>query len=342
MSNPEHQNNPDSDFSANEITAEVDPLAIEADPKIVEEKDAAKKRFSALIDAVNEQYKSPDSTLANSPEQLKQFIEHNSEILDLCVERGMEKGLDDKELRMLEVSAILHDLAKADTPKSVVESEDLPEGSESISNLVLAMHHDLAAKKVEPLLEKNPDILKEILGDNYTEEEKQDVVSKIQKAIKSHMGPHPGFMDGILASVNKGLKEKGAQPIEHPYPEKGDKVAETLLAADMKSLAGRKGREKVMSIRKAVPFFVSQDLETVKKYKEAGVDLTQGEAALLSGFDSAEQARDMLPDQEDKDWLKQAIEESMLEPYDFGDEKVSYFEALRKRTLFEASKQEEK
>lgn len=321
-----------SDFK-DELTDEVRLDSL--DTSIIEEKEFAEKTFSKLIEAVKERYTSPASTLAKNPEQLREYLLHNEEIIDLCIKRGIEKGMSEKDLRLLEISAIIHDIAKADTPESVVKRKNLPKGSESVSNLVLAMHHNLATDETDTLLKKNPEILKHVLGDNYSEKEAAIATDVIKNAIRSHMGPHPGFMDFVLAGVNKELAKMGAGQIEHPFPEKGDSVSETLLAADMRSLAGRQGRKKVLSIRKVVPIFVSQDLALVEKYKAVGIDLKQGEAALLSGFDSAVQARNMLPDKGDREWLDRAIDESKVEPYNFGDEKITFDEAIRKREQFE-------
>jgi response regulator RpfG family c-di-GMP phosphodiesterase len=207
--------------------------------RIRQEQKEARERFKVLIDLVNARYSSENSTLANSPEQLNAFIAHNDELLDLCVQRGVEKGLSERNVRVLEVAAILHDLTKAD--QGSAETADIP-------NYILAAHGELAASEVPEILAEHPEVLSSIFGSKYTDQAGERITKQIQTAIRSHMGPHPGFMSGILAGVNKTLEKKGMARLEHTYPPADDKVAETLLAADMHSLAGRQGREKVLAI----------------------------------------------------------------------------------------------
>ncbi len=305
----------------------VEERDAELEKAISKEQEEAKERFGVLIGLVNERYEGPESTLAE--DEVERFKEHNSEILNLCVERGMEKGLSEQELRTLEVAATLHDLNKADKPAS--EVADIP-------NHVLAAHGEMAADEVPDIIVQHPEVLESILGPDYSEEESDSVVANLQEAIRAHMGPHPGFMDFILAGVNKGLREKGMAEIEHPYPEKGNKVAETLLAADMHSLAGRKGREKVLAIRsskeKGKDFFRKQDEKLSAEYGTYGIDLTVGEAALLSGFDSADQARDMF-NSEDADWVNRTIEASKKGDYDYEGKEINYQDAVAKRETYE-------
>ena len=311
---------------AKEVSAEQK----EIEEKINKEKEWAEENLSELIDIVNTRYENPESTLADSPTQLESFKKHNAEILDFCVERGTEKKLTEKEVRMLEVAAVLHDLTKGDKP---------PEDKADIENFVLAVHGETGAEEAKKILEKNPEIITKILGESYNKKEAEKVILTIENAIRSHMGPHPGFMTGILERVNKTLRQKGEAEIKHPYPKKGDVVAETLLAADMCSLAGRKGREKVLAIRSAVPFFKKQDKELSEEYKKYNIDLTPGQAALLSGFKSAEEARDMIKNSADKEWINKAIEDSKKETYLYGLgkelETVNYADAVEKKEKFE-------
>lgn len=307
--------------------------------KIETEFDEAKTRFSPLIELVNQRYEAKDSTIANKPEQLETFKAHNNDILKMCVELGLKKDFTDKELQTLEVSAILHDGTKADLPE---------EGAQNIPNYALAVHGEKMAGEVDDILNENPNILKEILGENYDPKEGEATAENIKTAIRCHMGPHPGFMTGILSGVNAKIKESnsGLQEIEHPYPPEGDKIAETLLAADMASLADSGGRKKIMAIRADVPFFTDQDQKLVNSYKNKGIDLLMGEAALLSGFDSAEQARDMIKNEEDKEWINQKIEESKKQSYAYKnkglkiDQLVNYSSAQGKREKFLKAQQE--
>jgi len=321
--------------NAEEVGKKVNE-ALAEEMEIDKERKEARENFSSLISLVNERYQGPESAL--SPEEQKCFARHNEDILNLCVERGIQKGLDKKDLKILEVATVLHDLNKADKPSA--EFKDVP-------NYVLVNHGEMAAGEVKNILATHPEILTNILGAESSEEDKNAVISKMETAIRCHMGPHPGFMDGVLANANKKLEEKGLAQVGHPRPPEGDAVAETLLAADMCSLASVGGREKVLAIRSAVPFFRGQDVDLSEKYKVFGkytgnkMDLTPGEAALLSAFDSATQARDMLGSQSDRDWVDLRIKESMEKEYTYIDrgpsgeeikrETVKYGEAIQKR-----------
>ncbi len=301
----------------------------ELEEKVRTEYKESQEQFSELIDLVNQRYEAPDSALAGSPEQLKTFKEHNEQVLKLCIKRGIEKNLDKKELKILEVSAILHDLNKADKPEGEIGR---------ITNYTLAAHGEMALNEVENIINKHSEVLDNILGKDYHEQEKERVIAAIKNAIKSHMGPHPGFMDRVLKRVNQKLEKIGEPKIEHPYPKQGDQVAETLLAADMCSLASRKGREKILAIHSAVPCFKKQDKELCERYKEFGIDLTLGQAVLLSGFDSAEQARDMIKNSDDKEWINKVIEDSKKQDYTYKDQKVNYEQAITKRERFNQAK----
>jgi len=289
----------------------------ELQEKIEQEKKEAKEKFGSLIDLVSQGYE-------NLPEAMKKdFVLHNEEILDGAIELGMKKGFSQEELESLELSAILHDKTKA---------ESAPEEYKDIPNYTLATHAETAAKEVPNIL--TDEYLKSLNIQGDPEKIRQEVAS----AILEHMGPHPGFMDEILKGVNTELGKRGGEKIEHPQAE--GKISEALLAADMKSLAGEKGRKKVLSIRSSVEFFANQDKNLAEEYKKYGIDLSQGEAALLSGFDSAEQARDMQNDRDNYDWVNQSIEDSKKVEYDFpGSEKtIIWAEVSTKRSQYEDAK----
>jgi len=256
--------------------------------KIGREKQEARERFSDLIALVSDRY-------ANLPEAMRQdFVAHNGEILDGVIEVGMEDEFSGEELKLLEIAAILHDMTKAD------QAEEKFAG---IPNYVLVTHAEKAAAEVSQIV--TDEYLKKIgIEGNFDEARK-----KIQEAISQHMGPHPGFMTGILNGVNAKLQEMGEAEIKHPQAE--GKISQALLAADMQSLAGINGRNKILSIRASVEGFKKDDVKVVAEYAEYGIELSIGEAALLSGFASAEQARDMIQNEKMKAWVNQAIEESM-------------------------------
>lgn len=285
--------------------------------KIEQERKEAKERFVDLIRTVSKQYE-------NLPESMrKDFILHNEEILDSAIELGIKKGFSKEELERLELSAVLHDMTKADS---------VPEKYKDISNYTLAMHAKTAAEKVP-----------EILTDEYLKEmniqgDPEMVRQEIARAILEHMGPRPGFMTGILEMFNAKMKSIGEDGIE--YPEARGKISEVLLAADMKSLAGEKGRKKVLSIRANVEFFIKQDIDLYEEYRKYGVDLSQGEAALISGFESALQARDMQKDQENWNWIDDEIEKSKEAVYEFSgsDKPMLWREVYVKMKKYEEEK----
>ena len=277
----------------------------------------AKEEFSELIALVNERYDGPDSILAGKPEQLQTFKAHNEQILSFAVEVGMRKGLKGKELKMAEVAAILHDLAKADKA---------PEGAADIKNYILAAHGEIAANEAEGILEERPQILEKILGEGYGDEQKKEAIDRIQTAIRSHMGPHPGFMTGILEGVNRELVKKGMPPIEHPYPDKNDNISETVLAADMASLASTEGRKKVVSIIFNDLYFRDLAEKDAKLAQSKGIKLEASDIAVMNGFKSAEEARDMIRDPNDREWMDGLIEKSKGETNMYGDREVKFTE----------------
>jgi hypothetical protein len=220
-------------------------------------------------------------------------------------------------MKTVEISAILHDSTKADAT---------PEKFKDIPNYTLAVHGEKASKEAEQILTD------EYLSAQGFSGDLENVRKNISAAIREHMGPHPGFMDGILDGVNEKLKEGGEKEIEHPKAQ--GKISETLLAADMASLAGEKGRKKVLSIRENVAAFKNIDLQTVMEYKKYGINLKPGEAALLSGFESAFQARNMIENEEDGKWIEETIRESIAGDYSFAGEKINTAEAFKKLRIF--------
>lgn len=286
--------------------------------KTKKEQQEAKENFKDLIGMVSRGYES-------LPEKMREdFVIHNEEILYNAIELGVRKNLSPEELKTLEISAILHDSAKADAA---------PEEYKDIPNYALAAHGEKAANEAEKILTD------EYLSAQGFSGNLENVRKNISAAIREHMGPHPGFMDGILDEINEKLREKGEKEIEHP--EAQGKISETLLVADMASLAGEKGRKKVLSIRENVAVFKNIDLQTVAEYKKYGIVLKQGEAALLSGFESAFQARNMIENEEDGKWIEKAIKESIAGDYSFAGEKINTAEAFKKLRLFNEARRDE-
>jgi hypothetical protein len=246
------------------------------------EKERAREKLRPLIDLVNIRYRSPDSTISGKENLIKSFEAHNSEVLDAAIELGMKEGLGHEALTALEIAAILHDLAKGDPA---------PENSREIKNFVLVNHHEMAAAEVEEILRvRHPEILGLTPEGQEQSPEAERIINSVKNAIICHMGPSPGFMDQTLREANKELSEKGLLQIAHPEPN--DNVSKILLAADMRSLAGPGGIQKILNLRAAS--FLADDERLCAKYREHGRELSVPEAALISAIDSALDAVDMV------------------------------------------------
>jgi hypothetical protein len=287
--------------------------------RLEQEKKEMRERFKDLIDLVNQRYE--QSNL--SPLEVADFKQHNENILDYALELGLRKKLDQEEMKILSMATILHDLTKADSP---------PAELAHISNYVLVAHGQTAAQESKKILSN--DYLKKHGFENHTLEDLNKIREQVSQAIAQHMGPHPGFMTDILDGVNKALEKEGRPLIKHPSAQ--GKIAKTLLAADMLSLASINGRKKVLSIRANNGFFQSLDKQMVAEYQRLGIDLRQGEAALLSGFESAYQAVKMIKNPQDRALLEEVFEESKKEEYQFNQdpEPVKFEKAKEKEEEF--------
>lgn len=287
--------------------------------RVETEKREAKERFKDMIDMVSRRYREQGSL---SEKMLEEFIAHNDEVLESAIEYGILKGFSSEQLKKLEIAAVLHDMTKADA---------VPEHLKDVPNYILACHGEAAAEESFAVLTD------EFLASKGFQGDFEVVRQEISRAIREHMGPHPGFMDGILAKANEKLRELGEAEIRHPKAEGA--ISEALLTVDMRSLAGEKGRKKVLAIRAAVPVFKVIDQKTVEEYAALGVDLSMGEAALLSGFQSAFEAQAMLADPEGKAWLGQEIESSKNREYHYGsgvnEVVVRWAQAESKRQRYE-------
>ena len=288
--------------------------------KIKAEKERVKDTYKDLINMTSAEYE-------NLPEKMREdFSLHNEEILENVIEYGIRNGFNEREMAELELASILHDKTKA---------RSVPEEYKDVPNYTLVMHGKTAAEEVPQVLTD------EELGKYFIESQEgnfEEMRRTISQAILEHMGPRPGFMTGMIEAANKKLQDMGEPEIQ--YPEANGKISEALLAADMKSLAGTKGRNKVLSIRANVEFFKRQDNDTAELYKAHGVDLTPAEAALLSGFQSAFEARDMNKSEKSKDWIDGDIEKSMDEEYDLGELKIAGREVLAKKAQFEKNREQ--
>jgi len=271
----------------------------------------ASELFGDLINQVSSRYEGmPDKMREN-------FIAHNSDILKSSIEFGMKKGFSDNELKALELSAILHDVTKNDSLPEVIDQkfkktfgEDSFEYKRIEADYRLLIHGKTASQESMEIL-SDEFLVKHSIIDDF-----ENIREIVSRAIAEHMGPNPGYMGFVLEATNKKLKDMGETEIVHPRAR--GKVSEVLLAADMKSLASEHGICKVISIR--YNFNQAQDRKVVQEYKDKGVNLTMGEAALLSAIESANQARDMISDLELKMEISKTINEAMGVEYKYGEE----------------------
>lgn len=301
------------------------------------EYESAKRDFAPLIEWVNAQYSAEGSSL-KTEEQRESYRRHNDEILRFATELGLKEDFTKEELRTLQAAAILHDSQKA--RRNPNEAGSLP--------YVLVAHGAMAADGVDEegwamtpgekgkggvddVFEKHPEMLKVILGQNYSEEDGVRVKEQIKTSIRAHMGPRPGFMQDVQTFVNDNLGAAGFanRVVGHPFPE--DNISKTLLTADMGSLCTAEGRQKVLAIRANDERFKKEDKETVSRYAQLGVTLEMGEAAILSGHTSALAAANMLPEASAKSWAIGLIENSKGASYIYGNATVSYENALSKQ-----------
>jgi hypothetical protein len=269
--------------------------------RIDREKVEAREKFKVLINLVNARYRSPESTIAGNESILKSFETHNSEILDSAIELGLKKRLDDDELVAVEIAAILHDLAKADSP---------PEESQDLENYVLASHHEMATGEIESILKKkHPEILDFDADDPEKSSRAEKIINRVKNAILCHMGPHPGFMADTLKDVNEELEKRGRPTIVHPKPN--DTVSKILLSADMKALAGPGGIQKILNLRAGAANFLKEDEELCGEYEKYGISLSAAEAAIISASQSACDAVSMVKrscGKEGAEWIQAAYD----------------------------------
>jgi hypothetical protein len=235
------------------------------------------------------------------------------QILEKAIEFGVEDDFSKEDLQKLEIAAILHDIAKAD---------QVEEKFRHIPNYILVTHAERAAAEVPRI------ITDEFLRSNGFVGEPNRIREDIQIAILQHMGPHPGFMTETLSKVNEILRTMGEKEIIHPQAE--GKISEALLAADMYSLATAEGRVKVLEIRSKVDKFRQEDEEMAKQCSAQGILVSAGEIALISGYESAQSALNMVENEQYREKIKRAIIASKFRVYDYRGKTVEFEEAFRK------------
>ncbi|MBI5306187.1 HD domain-containing protein [Candidatus Wolfebacteria bacterium] len=284
------------------------------------ERKETRERFGDLIELVNRRYEAGSL----SSQEITEYKQHNSDILDYAIELGLKKEFNKEEIKILSMAAILHDLTKAD---------QAPPEFSNIKNYSLVIHGQKAAEESREIL--SDDYLENSGFTNSDSQNFEKIRDQAAQAIIQHMGPHPGFMTMILEGVNRALEKENKSLIKHP-PAEG-KISETLLAADMISLASANGRKKVLNIRAYNDFFLALDKQAVEKYKNKGINFRAGEAALLSGFESADQAIQMIKDQGDKNFIKKLFEDSKKIKYRYNSDllEVEFQESWQKKEKFE-------
>jgi len=293
-------------------TKPVEEATPEKNEKLAPEKKEMKEateRFNDLIETVSLRYK-------DMPDKMKEnFVAHNKDILESAIKLGVKKNLPPDKMKALELAAILHDLTKNDlVPEKTDEKfkdfygEDSAEYKRIATDYRLLMHGETAAEESKNILTD------EFLIEHGIEKDAEKIRGIVSNAIAEHMGPNPGYMGFILEITNNKLREMEESEIEHPKAR--GTVSEILLAADMKSLASRCGIEKVISIR--CNFNKTQDQKTVTDYNEKGIDLTIGEAALISALSSAFQARNMIEDSKLQTLINEVINEAIKGDYEYG------------------------
>ena len=275
------------------------------------------EKFGDLITMVSDRYE-------NLPAESREaYNNHNKDIIDKAMELGVRNDFSKENLQNLGLAAILHDMNKAD---------EVPEEYADIPHYALATHAKLAAEAVPGILTD------EYLKSKNIESDFDTVRGEVAKAILEHMGPRPGFMDRILEKFNEEMKKRGQAELDYPHVE--GEVSEALLAADMVSLVGPAGWQKIFADRFSIGKFRKEDEATSKEYAKYGIDLAPGEAAILSAYASSIDALNMFSDEKNRKWIEGYLAESKKVAFSRGDgqEKVSWETVNEKREKYEAIK----
>lgn len=223
-----------------------------------------------LLDYAKDEYEG--SPLLGERER-KEFFNHTEEVLSYVSKFSVKAGLNEKERKIAEIAAVLHDLGKTRAPP--------PEASE-VRLYVLANHHEMGAAIVDSAVSDD------FLGKNgFAKEEFAEVREAVKQCIREHMGPHPGFMTDVLNGVNRELAEKGLPQIVHPQPS--SKPSQVLFAADMASMISENGIRKILAIRADKPAVYGKHHEALLKATNKTADqIRYEEYALLSVLKSGE------------------------------------------------------
>lgn len=298
--------------------------------------DIVDKRYDAqLSDFVNQKISERDSNpgyaeqIKNKEKEVASLKDHYKDVLKYCIKIGLEIHLPEEDIKKVFLAGIFHDATKLDSVP-----DNIPESVKNIYNLV--NHGNDSANYLAQILEKDPGFLNKI-SSKYTQKDSKRVIEELKDIIKNHMGPHPGFMTMMLDFANKSLVGGGFEPIVHNYPETANE--EAFLTADMSSLADANGRQKILNLRKNGANFIKQDEGVCADYAKYGINLSLGEAAMLSAHQSALEAVDMIRHVGLKKSLESLVEESKSGAYKYGDDIINYREVLNKKSKKEQEEQ---
>lgn len=289
------------------------------------------ERYGVLFDLVNSRY---DASETLKPKEKIAYKIHYLQVVDAAIERSVECGVDiesREDHECLVVAAILHDLTKGD-PAPVEFSE--------LKFYTIVAHGQQASDEVPSILKNNPHILTEITGEqNPSDEDIARVSEKIQRGILAHMGPNPGIMNFFLTKTNNQLEELGYDPIVHPRPKPGDRIAEILYAADMRTLASESGIQKIVQIRASGEHFRKEDQLLAEKLNNIfNIKATRSEIALMSAFQGAQDAVDSIKDPGDRTWVKKVLNDGLSGEYQYQeseDEDIALKMSTDRRVLLQ-------
>ncbi len=290
-------------------TEEAESFSLEQ--RIAREKKEVEIVYEPLFDIVDKRY----DEYIKSPELNASFKAHYRTVVHYAIERGRQDGLSEEDQGALVVAAILHDLTKGDPP---------PDEAKNIAWYTAVTHGQTGVIEARKALsgttnQEVQSIFENILGDSYTLEDRNRVIDKVANAIINHMGPNPGFMGAKREEVRAEIEARGLKYllplVVHPYPN--DRISEILLAADMRSLAGDDGINKVLMIRYVQKEPRKEDIDAAKESRRKGPGevFDTAEVAFMSAIGSAEAAMAMIANEGDRHWVAEVFYKAIKKDY---------------------------